>query len=106
MTELLIIKTAEAEKIRNVLTKNQVDYQVVYNEIVKTKKYHKENLKNKSPKIIKIELTILMNEKMLPVNRIIKRGEVYHANLDDATGHEQKNDKDTERRSVVVVSNI
>jgi len=45
------------------------------------------------------------NEKMLMANRIIKRGEVYHANLDDATGHEQKNDKDTERRSVVVVSN-
>lgn len=42
---------------------------------------------------------------MLAVNRIIKRGEVYHANLDDAQGHEQKNDKDTERRSVVVVSN-
>lgn len=47
----------------------------------------------------------LRNEKMLAVNRIIKRGEVYHANLDDAQGHEQKNDKDTERRSVVVVSN-
>lgn len=46
-----------------------------------------------------------MNEKMPVVNRVIKRGEVYHANLDDATGHEQKNDKDTERRSVVVVSN-
>ena len=42
---------------------------------------------------------------MLVENRIIKRGEVYHANLDDATGHEQKNDKDTERRSLVVVSN-
>ena len=42
---------------------------------------------------------------MLLVSRIIKRGEVYHANLDDAQGHEQKNDKDTERRSVVVVSN-
>lgn len=37
MTELLIIKTEEAEKIRNVLTKNQVDYQVVYNEIVQDK---------------------------------------------------------------------
>jgi len=46
-----------------------------------------------------------MNEKMLVENRVIKRGEVYHANLDDAIGHEQKNDKDTERRSVVVVSN-
>jgi mRNA-degrading endonuclease toxin of MazEF toxin-antitoxin module len=42
---------------------------------------------------------------MLVVNRIIKRGEVYYANLDDAYGHEQKNDKNTERRSAVVVSN-
>lgn len=42
---------------------------------------------------------------MLVVNRIIKRGEVYYANLDDAYGHEQKNDKNTERRLVVVVSN-
>jgi mRNA-degrading endonuclease toxin of MazEF toxin-antitoxin module len=48
---------------------------------------------------------ILMNEKTPVANRIVKRGEVYHANLDDALGHEQKNDKDTERRSVVVVSN-
>lgn len=46
-----------------------------------------------------------MNEKMPVANRIFKRGEVYHANLDDATGHEQKNDQDTERRSVVIVSN-
>jgi len=45
------------------------------------------------------------NEKMLVENRVIKRGEVYYANLDDAQGHEQKNDKDSERRSVVVVSN-
>jgi len=47
----------------------------------------------------------LTSEKMLMANRIIKRGEVYYANLDDAQGHEQKNDKDTERRLVVVVSN-
>ena len=46
-----------------------------------------------------------MNEKMLMANRIIKRGEVYYANLDDTFGHDQKNDKDSERRLVVVVSN-
>jgi mRNA-degrading endonuclease toxin of MazEF toxin-antitoxin module len=45
------------------------------------------------------------NEKMPMANRIIKRGEVYYANLDDAFGHEQKNDKNTERRLAVVVSN-
>src|SRR4051794_16747064 len=47
----------------------------------------------------------LMSEKMLMVNRVIKRGEVYYTNLDDAEGHEQKNDKDSERRLAVVVSN-
>jgi len=47
----------------------------------------------------------LTNEKMPVVNRVIKRGEVYYVNLDDAIGHEQKNDKDTERRLAVVVSN-
>lgn len=46
---------------------------------------------------------ILTNEKMPVANRIVKRGEVYHANLDGSLGHEQKNDKDTERRSVLVV---
>ncbi|CAI2187940.1 9695_t:CDS:2, partial [Funneliformis geosporum] len=53
------------------------------------------------PKITTIELMILTNEKMQPENRIIKRGEVYYTNLDDAQGHEQKNDKDSERRLVV-----
>ena len=61
----------------------------------------KSNLK----KIIKRELTTLTNERMRMANRIIKRGEVYYANLDDTYGHEQKNDKGTERRLVVVVSN-
>lgn len=42
---------------------------------------------------------------MQPENRIIKRGEVYYTNLDDAQGREQKNDKNTGRRLVVVVSN-
>ncbi|CAG8806657.1 19957_t:CDS:1, partial [Racocetra persica] len=45
------------------------------------------------------------NEKMPVENRIIKRGEVYYTNLDDAIGHEQKNDKDSERRLAVIVSN-
>jgi len=47
----------------------------------------------------------LRSEKMPAVNRAIKRGEVYYTNLDDAQGHEQKNDKDSERRLAVVVSN-
>ena len=34
MTELLIIKTANAEKIRSLLAKSQADYQIVYNETI------------------------------------------------------------------------
>jgi mRNA-degrading endonuclease toxin of MazEF toxin-antitoxin module len=45
------------------------------------------------------------NEKMLVENKVIKRGEVYYTNLDDDQGHEQMNDKGTERRLAVVVSN-
>jgi mRNA-degrading endonuclease toxin of MazEF toxin-antitoxin module len=36
---------------------------------------------------------------------IKKRGEVYRARLDDAEGHEQKGDKKTGYRPVVIVSN-
>ena len=36
---------------------------------------------------------------------IKKRGEVYRARLDDAEGHEQKGDKATGYRPVVIVSN-
>ena len=34
MTELLIIKTAEAEKIKSLLIEKKLDYQVIYNEKV------------------------------------------------------------------------
>ena len=34
MTELLIIKTAEAEKIKSLLARERLDYQVIYNEVV------------------------------------------------------------------------
>jgi len=37
MTELLIIKTAEAEKIRSLLAEKKVDYQVIYNETIQDK---------------------------------------------------------------------
>ena len=36
---------------------------------------------------------------------IKKQGEVYRARLDDAEGHEQKGDKETGYRPVVIVSN-
>ena len=37
MTELLIIKTTDANKLKNILVKGQVDYQVIYNEIIQDK---------------------------------------------------------------------
>ena len=37
MTELLIIKTANAEKIKTLLTEKKLDYQVIYNEIIQDK---------------------------------------------------------------------
>jgi hypothetical protein len=43
MTELLIIKTANAEKIKNVLGKNHIDYQIVYNEPLTDKKQTKKD---------------------------------------------------------------
>jgi hypothetical protein len=43
MTELLIIKTANAEKIQNVLGKNHIDYQIVYNELLTDKKQTKKD---------------------------------------------------------------
>ncbi|CAI2185795.1 15955_t:CDS:1, partial [Funneliformis geosporum] len=44
MTELLIIKTAEAEKIKSLLTEKKLDYQVIYNEIIQEKELSKEEL--------------------------------------------------------------
>jgi len=37
MTELLIIKTSESEKIKSLLAEKKLDYQVVYNEIIQEK---------------------------------------------------------------------
>ena len=42
MTELLIIKTAEAEKIKSLLAEKKLDYQVIYNEIIQDKELDKE----------------------------------------------------------------
>ena len=37
MKEILLIKTAEAEKIKTLLAEKKVDYQVIYNEIIQDK---------------------------------------------------------------------
>jgi hypothetical protein len=42
MTELLIIKTANAEKIKALLAEKKVDYQVIYNEIIQEKELAEE----------------------------------------------------------------
>ena len=50
MTELLIIKTAEAEKIRSLLAEKKVDYQVIYNEIIQDKELSKEEMEKQIAK--------------------------------------------------------
>jgi hypothetical protein len=37
MTELLIIKTVKAEKIKSLLAEKKLDYQVIYNEVIQDK---------------------------------------------------------------------
>jgi hypothetical protein len=43
MTELLIIKTANAEKLRTVLDKNHIKHEIVYNETLTDKKTTKRD---------------------------------------------------------------
>jgi len=43
MTELLIIKTADAGKIKTLLDKGKADYQVIYTEPLTTKKSTKKD---------------------------------------------------------------
>jgi hypothetical protein len=50
MTELLIIKTAEAEKIKSLLAEKKVDYQVIYNEIIQDKELSKEEMEKQIAK--------------------------------------------------------
>ena len=50
MTELLIIKTAEAEKIKTLLTEKKLDHQVIYNEIIQDKELNQEELEKQIAK--------------------------------------------------------
>src|SRR5438067_12630436 len=43
MTELLIIKTANAEKLRTVLVKNHIEHQIIYNELLTSQKPSKKD---------------------------------------------------------------
>ena len=43
MTELLIIKTSDANKLRTVLTKNHIEHQIIYNEPLTVEKKTKKD---------------------------------------------------------------
>jgi hypothetical protein len=43
MTELLIIKTANADKLKTVLAKNHIEHQIIYNEPLTDKKQTKKD---------------------------------------------------------------
>ncbi len=43
MTELLIIKTANADKLKTFLTKNHIEHEIIYNELLTAKKPSKKD---------------------------------------------------------------
>jgi len=43
MTELLIIKTANASKLKNILAKNHIEHQIIYNESLTAEKPSKKD---------------------------------------------------------------
>ena len=43
MTELLIIKTTNASKLKNILTKNHIEHEIIYKELLTEKKPTKKN---------------------------------------------------------------
>ena len=45
MTELLIIKTTNASKLKNILIKNHVKYEIIYNQFLAEKKTKKDKLR-------------------------------------------------------------
>ena len=50
MKEILLIKTSESEKIKNLLTENKLDYQVVYNGIIQDKELTAEEMEKQIAK--------------------------------------------------------
>ena len=44
MKEILIIKTSESEKIKNVLDREHINYQIVYDDVLQDKKLTKEEV--------------------------------------------------------------
>ena len=43
MKEIIIIETANAEKLKNILVKNHIEHQIIYNEPLTTKKTSKKD---------------------------------------------------------------
>ena len=44
MKELLIIKTSEGEKIKNILDRERINYQIVYDDVLQDKKLTEEEV--------------------------------------------------------------
>ena len=44
MKEILLIKTSEGEKIKNVLDREHINYQIVYDDVLQDKKLTKEEV--------------------------------------------------------------
>jgi len=44
MKEIMIIKTSESEKIRSVLNEKHIDYQIVYDDILRDKDLTEEEI--------------------------------------------------------------
>jgi hypothetical protein len=44
MKEILLIKTSESEKIKNVLDREHINYQIVYDDVLQDKKLTKEEI--------------------------------------------------------------
>jgi hypothetical protein len=43
MEQLLIIKTPNASKLKNILTKNHIEHQIIYNESLTSQKFSKKD---------------------------------------------------------------
>ena len=55
MTELLIIKTSNANKLKTFLTKNHIEYEIIYNQLLTEKKSTKPTKKDKLREYIEMK---------------------------------------------------
>src|SRR5438132_9255321 len=55
MTELLIIKTSNANKLKTFLTKNHIEHEIIYNQLLTEKKSTKPTKKDKLREYIEMK---------------------------------------------------